>query len=221
MVTQTEENYLKTLFHLTHEIANKTEAGTNELAEALEITPATANNMLKKLKEKNLVSYEKYGKITLTKQGEKLAVDIVRKHRLWETFLYEKMDFTWDEVHEVAEQLEHIKSPKLIEQLEKLLNYPKIDPHGDPIPNAEGEIEVVNHTALAQGAINETYHLIAVRDTGSSFLQYIVKLGISLNSKIKIINRREFDSSLEIEVNGTIASISKKVAENLFVVKKI
>lgn len=218
MVSQAEENYLKALFHLTSEIQNKTEAGTNELAEVLDVTPATANNMLKKLKEKDLVSYEKYGKITLTQKGRSVAVQTVRKHRLWETFLYEKLNFTWDEVHEVAEQLEHIQSAKLVEQLEKFLDYPAIDPHGDPIPGAKGEIKFVKRKTLAEIEIAHTCKLIAVKDNSSSFLQYIVRLGLGLSSKIKIVNRQEFDGSMEIEVDKVRSSISKKVAQNLFVV---
>lgn len=218
MVSQAEENYLKALFHLTNEIQEKTEAGTNELAESLDITPSTANNMLKKLKEKDLVSYEKYGKITLTEKGRSLAVEIVRKHRLWETFLYEKLNFAWDEVHEVAEQLEHIKSAKLVEQLEKFLDFPEIDPHGDPIPNAKGEIKLMKRKTLAEIEVGKTCKLIAVKDNSSSFLQYVVKLGLGLSRKIKIISRQDFDGLMEIEVNKVRSSISKKVAQNLFVV---
>lgn len=218
MVSQAEENYLKALFHLTNEIKDKTEAGTNELADALDVTPATTNNMLKKLKEKKLVTYEKYGKITLTKEGRSLAVEIVRKHRLWETFLYEKLNFTWDEVHEVAEQLEHIKSAKLVEQLEKFLDYPEIDPHGDPIPNDEGEIKFIRRKTLAEIEVGKICKLIAVKDNSSPFLQYVVKLGLGLSSEIKIISRQEFDGTMEIEVDKTRSTISKKVAQNLFVI---
>lgn len=217
MISQAEENYLKTLFHLTHESKGKTEAGTNEVAESLDVTPATVNNMLKKLKEKKLVSYKKYGKITLTDKGKSLAIEIVRKHRLWETFLYKKLDFTWDEVHEVAEQLEHIKSAKLIEQLEKFLEYPKVDPHGDPIPDAKGKIEHFKRKTLAEKEIGEICRLIAVKDNSSTFLQYLLDIGIKLNSEIKINNRQEFDGSMEIEINGNPTTISKKVSENLFI----
>ncbi len=218
MISQAEENYLKALFHLTNEIQEKSEAGTNELAEMLDVTPATANNMLKKLKEKEWVAYEKYGKITLTDKGRNLAVETVRKHRLWETFLYEKLNFTWDEVHEVAEQLEHIQSNKLVEQLESFLDFPETDPHGDPIPNAKGEIKFVKRKTLSEVEVGKTYKLIAVKDNSSSFLQYVVKLGLGLSSKIKIVSRQEFDGSMEIEVNKVRSSISKKVAQNLFVV---
>lgn len=218
MLSQTEENYIKALFHLTTERIDKSEVGTNELAATLNVKPATANDMLKKLKEKKLISYEKYGKISLTPSGRKQAILIVRKHRLWETFLYEKLDFSWDEVHEVAEQLEHINSPKLIEQLEKFLNYPEVDPHGDVIPNAKGELKQQDRKNLAQIPVGKTCKLVAVRDNTASFLQYVVKVGLGLSSKIKIISRQEFDGTIDIEVNGKISVVSQKFAENLFVV---
>jgi len=139
VLSYTEENYLKGIFKLTIEVDDKSEAGTNEIANHLGIKPASANDMLKKLKDKKLIQYERYGKSSLTKEGKKLAIEIVRKHRLWESFLFEKLAFNWDEVHEVAEQLEHIQSKKLIDKLDQFLNYPSTDPHGDPIPNAKGE----------------------------------------------------------------------------------
>ncbi|MBX3164069.1 MAG: metal-dependent transcriptional regulator [Bacteroidetes bacterium] len=218
MLSQTEENYLKALFYLTSENADKSEAGTNELAATLNVKPATANDMLKKLKEKKLVNYERYGKISLTNSGKKQAIDIVRKHRLWETFLYEKLEFTWDEVHEVAEQLEHIHSPKLIEKLEKFLNYPEFDPHGDAIPNAKGELKVQARKTLSEMAVGKTCKLIAVKDNSASFLQYVMKVGLGLSSKIKVISRQDFDGTLEIEVNGKKSVVSQKFADNLFVV---
>lgn len=138
-LSYTEENYLKGLFKLTIELGDKEEAGTNEIAAHLGVKPASVNDMLKKLKDKKLIQYERYGKSSLTKEGKKRAIEIVRKHRLWETFLHEKLAFNWDEVHEVAEQLEHIQSKKLIDKLDQFLEYPSIDPHGDPIPNAKGE----------------------------------------------------------------------------------
>lgn len=218
MLSQAEENYLKTLFHLTDETAEKTEAGTNELASYLDVAPATVNNMLKKLKEKTLVSYKKYGKISLTEKGREAAVRVVRKHRLWETFLYEKLNFSWDEVHEVAEQLEHIKSKKLIEELERFLDFPEIDPHGDPIPNAEGEIKFIERKMLSEVPVGEVCKLVTVKDNSSSFLQYAEKVGLALRSKIKIIERYEFDGSMEIEVDGKTSTVSQKFAENLFVI---
>jgi len=218
MFSQTEENYLKALFHLTTENASKPEAGTNELAATLQVKPATANDMLKKLKDKKLINYQKYGKISLTAAGRKHAIEIVRKHRLWETFLYEKLEFTWDEVHEVAEQLEHIHSPKLIEKLEQFLNYPEFDPHGDAIPNAKGELKMQARKTLAEVATGKTYKLIAVKDNSASFLQYVVKVGLGISSKIKVLSRQDFDGTLEIEVNNKKSIVSERFAQHIFVV---
>ncbi len=217
MISQAEENYLKALFHLTNETEEKVEAGTNELAFYLEVKPATVNDMLKKLKEKELVSYKKYGKIMLTQQGREYAVEVVRKHRLWETFLYEKLEFSWDEVHEVAEQLEHIKSKKLVEQLDRFLGFPKIDPHGDPIPNSKGEIKYLKRKTLTDIPVGAVCKLVAVKDSSASFLQYAVQIGLGLSSKIKIISRQEFDGSVEIEIDNKRSTVSQKFAENLFV----
>jgi DtxR family Mn-dependent transcriptional regulator len=218
MVSQTEENYLKALFHLTTETEGKQDAGTNELAVFLEVKPATVNDMLKKLKEKELVAYEKYGKIALTEKGRDYAVMVIRKHRLWETFLYEKLNFSWDEVHEVAEQLEHIQSKKLVEELERFLGFPEIDPHGDPIPNAKGQIKMIQRQTLAQIATGKTCKLVAIKDSSASFLQYALQLGLGLSTQIKIKNRHDFDGSLEIEINGKPSTVSQKFAENVFVV---
>ncbi|MBS1642600.1 MAG: metal-dependent transcriptional regulator [Bacteroidetes bacterium] len=218
MLSQTEENYLKALFHLTSENANKHEVGTNELAATLAVKPATVNDMLKKLKEKKLINYEKYGKISLTTVGKKQAVEVVRKHRLWETFLYEKLQFSWDEVHEVAEQLEHIHSAKLIEQLEKFLGNPEYDPHGDAIPNAKGEFKIQARKTLSEIAVGKICKLVAVKDNSASFLQYVVQVGLGLSSKIKIISRQKFDGTMEIEVNKKKSIVSERFAENIYVI---
>ncbi len=217
MLSQAEENYLKALFHITEEGQQKSGAGTNELAAMLDVKPATANDMLRKLNEKELVVYKKYKKITLTQQGKKNAIDIVRKHRLWETFLYEKLQFTWDEVHEVAEQLEHIHSPKLIAQLEKFLGYPEQDPHGDAIPDAKGVLKRSVRLMLSQVEPDMVCKLMAVKDNSASFLQFVVKVGLGLSSKIKVLSRHEFDGSVEIEVRGKKSTVSQKFAENVFV----
>lgn len=217
MLSGTEENYLKALFHLTNEIALKDEAGTNELAALLEVTPASVNGMLKKLKKKGLVSYKKYGKITLTPKGRMKAVEVVRKHRLWETFLHEKLEFSWSEVHEVAEQLEHIKSQKLINQLEKFLGFPEIDPHGVPIPNSKGEIKPINYKNLAEIETGETCTFSALKSDSTSLMDYLDKLGLKLGCEITILSRQEFDGSLEIEFNDKQLLISKKTAKSLLV----
>jgi DtxR family transcriptional regulator, Mn-dependent transcriptional regulator len=217
MLSYTEENYLKALLQLTLE-EGKEEAGTNELAAYLGIKPATATAMLKKLREKELIDYEKYGKISLSPAGRKSALEVLRKHRLWETFLYEKMEFTWDEVHEVAEQLEHIRSTKLVNKLDKFLGYPKFDPHGDPIPDAKGELKPLPRKTLSQMEVGQHCVMVAVKDNSAPFLQYVVQLGLGINNKIKVLARQPYDAQLEIEVNGQKSTVSQKFAENIFVV---
>ncbi|MES2829516.1 MAG: metal-dependent transcriptional regulator [Bacteroidota bacterium] len=218
MLSYTEENYLKAILKLSFQNEAKPEAGTNEMAAYLGVKPATATDMLKKLKEKGLVTYEKYGKILLTDSGKQHGIAILRKHRLWETFLYEKLDFSWDEVHEVAEQLEHIQSPKLVDKLEEFLNFPKFDPHGDPIPNAKGEIPVIAKMLLSESAVGDTYKVMAVKDTSTSFLQYLEKLNITIGTVIKILEVIEFDGSMNVEISGAPArNVSMKFADSLFV----
>ena len=219
MLSYTEENYLKAFLKINFDTGSD-EVGTNELANALAVKPATANDMLKKLKEKGLVDYEKYGKITLTKDGKKGAIEVIRKHRLWETFLWQKLEFSWDEVHEVAEQLEHIQSAKLVDKLDKFLDFPEFDPHGDPIPNRNGEIKVQYNKTLANVEVGTGCKMVAVKDNTASFLQYVVKVGLGINNEILVISKQEYDSILVIEVNGLRSSVSQKFAENIFVVCK-
>lgn len=210
MLSYTEENYLKALLKIS--LDNDAQAvGTNELATALVVKPATANDMLKKLKEKELVDYEKYGKITLTPIGRKNAIEVIRKHRLWETFLYEKLEFNWDEVHEVAEQLEHIQSQKLVDKLDKFLNYPEFDPHGDPIPNKKGELKVQFKKTLSMVAVGDSCKMVSVKDNSSSFLQYVVKVGLGINNEIAVVSKQEYDAITVIEVNGVKSSVSQKI----------
>jgi DtxR family Mn-dependent transcriptional regulator len=174
--------------------------------------------MLKKLKEKELVDYEKYGKIRLTASGKKRGIDVIRKHRLWETFLYKKLEFSWDEVHEVAEQLEHIQSEKLVDKLDKFLDYPEFDPHGDPIPNKKGELKVQFKKTLADVAVASSCKMVAVKDNSSSFLQYVVKVGLGINNEILVVSKQDYDALMVIKVNGVKSSVSQKFAENIFVV---
>lgn len=218
MLSYTEENYLKVLFQLTYELGAKGDAGTNEIAVHLGIKPASVNDMLKKLKDKKLIAYEKYGKSSLTKEGKKLALGIIRKHRLWETFLCEKLGFSWDEVHEVAEQLEHIQSKKLIDKLDEFLSYPMADPHGDPIPNAKGEILIKERKSLFAEEVGHTCTMVGVKDNSSSFLLYANSLGLAMHQRIKIIDRQAYDGLLEIEVKGLRNRISPKFAEQIIVV---
>ncbi len=162
--------------------------------------------------------WEKYGKVSLTAEGKKSAVEVLRKHRLWETFLYEKMEFTWDEVHEVAEQLEHIQSQKLINKLDRFLGFPKFDPHGDPIPNANGEIKVLPKKTLSQIEVGATCVMVAVKDNSAPFLQYVVQLGLAINNKILVLAKQPYDALMEIEVNGKKSAVSQKFASNIYVV---
>ncbi|MEQ9221177.1 MAG: metal-dependent transcriptional regulator [Cyclobacteriaceae bacterium] len=216
MITNTEENYLKAIYSLNVD-RNGKELGTNELASHLGISPATASSMLKKLKDKEYIHYEKYGAISLLEKGEKAAYIVIRKHRLWETFLVEKLEFTWDEIHEVAEQLEHIKSKKLVDQLDKLLGYPQYDPHGDPIPDSNGEIRGMHETTLIQEKIGKKLKVVGVKHDSQSFLKHITRLGLIINSKVTIKSQHEFDGSLDVEIDGSYHLITRQVAENIYV----
>ena len=218
MLSFTEENYLKALLQITLENEGTPVAGTNELAANLKVKPATATDMLRKLKDKKLVDYEKYGKISLTDPGRRHAIEVVRKHRLWETFLFQKLSFTWDEVHEVAEQLEHIQSQKLIDRLDEFLEYPEFDPHGDVIPSADGELRIAFKKTLAEIGEGQSCKMVAVKDNAADFLQYVAKVGLGINKKVKVISRESYDSLLTIEVNGKRSNVSQKFAENILVI---
>ena len=217
MISFTEENYLKALLRISFD-SGETGVGTNELAMNLGVKPATANDMLKRLRDKALVDFEKYKKITLTREGKNIATEVIRKHRLWETFLYEKLEFSWDEVHDVAEQLEHIQSSKLIDKLEKFLDYPAFDPHGDPIPSKGGELTKQFRKTLLDIPVGQLCKMVAVKDNSSAFLQYVVKVGLGINNEIYVQSRQEYDALMVIEVNGVASSVSEKFAENIYVV---
>ena len=213
-MTFSEENYLKTIYHLTTVL--DTEVSTNAIAEKMETKASSVTDMLRKLAEKNLVNYKKYQGVSLTENGKLTAKMIVRKHRLWEVFLVEKLDFSWDEVHDVAEQLEHIKSEQLINKLDDFLGNPTEDPHGDPIPDAQGKIVKTDKQLLSDLAVNQTGICVGVKDSSSEFLKYLDKQEIALGSKIEIISKETFDSSTKIRVNANELTISNKIATNLF-----
>ena len=214
-MTFSEENYLKTIYHLT--IISDSEISTNAIAEKMETKASSVTDMLKKLAEKDLVDYKKYQGVSLTEKGKLSAKMIVRKHRLWEVFLVEKLDFSWDEVHDIAEQLEHIKSEKLINKLDDFLGNPTEDPHGDPIPDVNGRIIKIEKQLLSELAENQCGICVGVKDTSSEFLKYLDKQEISLGSKIEIIGKESFDLSLKIKVDHKDLTISHKIASNLFV----
>lgn len=215
----TEENYLKAIYKLIEQEGDV--VSTNAIAEKMSTKAASVTDMLKKLSDKKLINYQKYQGVTLTLKGEKVALNIIRKHRLWEMFLVEKLDFKWDEVHDVAEQLEHINSDKLIEEIDKFLNYPKVDPHGDPIPDAKGKLNIPKSHLLSKFKKNDVCIMTGVVDHSTAFLQYLDKSGISLGSEIKIKEIIEFDRSLQITINkGASIFISNDVAKNILVIIK-
>lgn len=219
MNSLTEENYLKAIYKL---IEQSTEAiSTNAIAEKMSTKAASVTDMLKKLSDKKLINYQKYQGVTLSSKGEKVALSVIRKHRLWEMFLLEKLDFKWDEVHDVAEQLEHINSEKLIAQIDKFLNFPKFDPHGDPIPDANGKIQQQKSKSLANYKKNNGLVMTGVVDHSAAFLQYLDKSGLALGDEIKIKEVIEFDKSLQITINKkTTIFISNDVAKNILAIKK-
>lgn len=216
MISLTEENYLKAIFKLSEDGVKP--VLTNELAAIMHIRAATVTDMLKRLASKNLIAYEKYHGLEITKQGKAEALKIVRKHRLWETFLVEKLGFSWDEVHEVAEQLEHIQSPLLIEKLDEFLGYPQRDPHGEPIPDENGKMLSINQIPLSECSAKKGATVMAVRNDSPTFLKYLSKIGVRLGSKISVLNKTEFDGSQEILIDGKKkAFLSRDAAENVMV----
>lgn len=211
-----EENYLKYIYQL-----GETQNGivkTNDLAYKLEHSAASVTDMLKRLSDKKLVSYKKYYGVSLTKIGQQIAIQVMRKHRLWETFLAKNLKFTWDKIHEIAEQLEHIQSDELVDKMDEYLGYPKFDPHGDPIPDKQGNILVPNVICLTDAKLKKLYILQNVNDDSASFLKYLNKIQLQLNDKIKIIEKEEFDETMQIIVNDKRQiTISNDAAQNMFV----
>ena len=214
-MTTSEENYLKVIYHLSN--LSPKGVNTNAIAAMLDTKASSVTDMLKKLSEKDWIHYQKYQGVSLTDKGKFNAKIIVRKHRLWEVFLVEKLGFAWDEVHEVAEELEHIQSEKLINQLDQFLNFPSFDPHGDPIPNAKGEIIKIEKQLVSEIEVGRTITCVGVKDTSVDFLQYLNKQNISLGTKIKVLEKEPFDGTLKIEVNSNVLVISDKIANNLYV----
>ena len=215
MITRSEENYLKTIFSVFMQTQNN--VSTNEIANLLDTSPASVTEMIKKLQDKDLVIYEKYNGVRLSNEGETKAIAIIRKHRLWETFLVRKLDFSWSEVHDVAEQLEHIKSEKLIDKLDQLLNYPKFDPHGDPIPSKNGVFNYQERISIFEMDVNEEGIIMGVSLDNKDFLDYLTKLKISIGTRIKVIEIIKFDQSMKIEFDSKIEHISKEIAENILI----
>ncbi|MBV6483619.1 MAG: Transcriptional regulator MntR [Flavobacteriales bacterium] len=212
-----EENYLKALYKLG---GKSGEVQTNALAEELNTKASSVTDMMKKLAEKKLVNYEPYKGVSLSKEGFKVAIYIVRKHRLWEVFLVEKLAFKWDEVHEIAEQLEHIQSSELIEKLDEFLDFPKFDPHGDPIPDKDGSVYQHLEITLSQLEKKEKGIVVGVKEHSKAYLNYLDNLNLVLGAEVFVEDKVEFDSSMKVRINKKdVATISNQATKNLYIKK--
>jgi len=218
MATETEENYIKAIFKITEK--NQGAANTNAIAKHMQTSPASVTDMLRRLSEKEYFHYEKYKGVYLTSKGIQMATNLVRKHRLWEVFLVDKLNFKWDEVHDIAEQLEHVDSDELITRLDKFLGNPKYDPHGDPIPNAEGKFTLRSQTSLLNLQKEEEGIVVGVRNHDTPFLQYLNKIKVNLGTRIKVVANIDFDHSKEVLIDGEQqTTLSQKACNNLYVKK--
>ena len=214
-MTLAEENYLKAIFHIEQETGQG--ATTSAISKSLNTRAASVSDMLRKLSDKDLISYEKYYGASLTQKGRHSAIMIIRRHRLWETFLVEKLHFGWDEVHEVAEDLEHIKNDQLINALDAHLGYPKIDPHGDPIPDATGKWTVLEKKLLSKCQSGDKGTIIGVKDSSPEFLKLLDKRQIAIGSQLVIENFEPFDNSVNLSLDGHPMMLTNKLAENIYV----
>lgn len=214
-----EENYLKCIYHLAE--SGDGNVQTNSIAEEMNTKAASVTDMIKKLANKGLLDHRKYQGVTINNKGESIALQVIRKHRLWEVFLVDKLNFNWDEVHDIAEQLEHIKSPLLIKRLDEFLEYPKFDPHGDPIPNEKGEFDSIPRIKLGDQEPGVPSIIVGLEDTSASFLKYLDKQNINIGSEILVKDRIDYDGSLEISIEGRKSQfISKQVADNILITNK-
>lgn len=214
-VSSSKENYLKAIYHLQEEGGIVT---TNALAKELDTRAASITDMLKKLKTQKLLLYEKYQGFKLSPEGRRLAIQIIRKHRLWEVFLVDKLQFGWEEVHEMAEELEHITSKRLIDRLDEFLGFPKSDPHGDPIPDINGKMSPKKQVSLMELPVNTPGLVSNITDQSAEMLELLKHKGISLGTKLEIRKRFSFDNSLELKIKTLPpVTISENVAKNVFV----
>jgi DtxR family Mn-dependent transcriptional regulator len=214
MNTLAEENYLKSIYHLS---LNAENVSTNQLAALLSTKASSVTDMLKKLADKELINYTPYQGVSLTPAGDKIAVNIIRKHRLWEYFLVDKLNFKWDQVHEMAEEMEHISSNELIDRLDRFMGFPQYDPHGDPIPDCNGLLKIHNLKPVSSIGINETGTICGVRDHSSAFLQYLEKQSLTIGKKIKVTDIVAFDHSMVLRMGDEKVQISREVANNLLI----
>lgn len=215
MQSYTEENYLKIIYHLSLDTEGMVQ--TNSIAERIQTKAASVTDMMRKLSEKKLVSYIKYQGVKLTEKGKEIALDVVRKHRLWEVFLVDKLSFKWDEVHDIAEELEHINSSELIERLNEFLNFPTNDPHGDPIPDKNGKFHSNAFIKLNKLQKGQKGILMGVSEHSSTFLQHLEKLDLTLGKKLSVNEIIDFDGSLELQLEHKKINVSRDVAKHLLI----
>jgi DtxR family Mn-dependent transcriptional regulator len=214
MYSTSVEDYLKHIYELQ---TTGSKVNTTSLAGVLNISPASVSEMISKLTKPGWIENTPYRGFSLTKEGEKIAVNLIRKHRLIEVFLHQHLGYTWDEVHAEAEKFEHVCSDKFINRLDEYLGFPKFDPHGDPIPDINGNITVNKNKLLCDAETNKSYTIRKVNDTSDVVLRYISSIGIMLNSEIYVSEKITFDESVLIKIKGTNHLLSKKIAENIFV----
>jgi len=214
-MTSSEENYIKGIFHLSQ--GGQHSITTSALAEKMETKPSSVTDMVKRLSEKGLLHYKKYQGVRLTEKGTVHALKVIRKHRLWEVFLVDKLNFAWDQVHEVAEQLEHIESEMLVDRLDALLNFPEFDPHGDPIPDKEGRFKTREKKLLSAMPGMSRGICVGVKDSSSQFLKFLDKHHIELGNTIEVLERESFDHSMHIQIGKRKLQISHQIASNLYV----
>ena len=212
----TEENYLKAIYKITSRELKG--ASTNAIADELSTRAASVTDMLRKLSDKQLIHYKKYQGVTLTEQGRLTALSIVRRHRLWEVFLVQKLHFGWDEIHDIAEELEHVSDPRFINRLAEYLGNPTADPHGDPIPTEAGELPTNNQVLLAKLEVGEQAEVMAVFEHSTAFLQYLDQVELNLGKHITVLEKLEFDQSMRVRFgDGRELQISREVAQSIFV----
>ncbi len=217
MYSQSEENYLKAIYLLGRK-SDKL-VNTNLLASRLKTRASSVTDMVKKLKEKALVDYQRYKGASLTIDGQKIALSVVRKHRLWETFLVRKLNFSWDEVHEIAEQLEHIQSPQLVDRLDAFLGHPTQDPHGDPIPDKQGHFPVIKRLPLSSFTVGDKVELVGLIDSSDEVLRYLDNRYFELGDVVLIEQIEDYDQSIQLQKKSVSFSISATAANNLLVKK--
>lgn len=215
MASQTEENYLKSIFNLAN---SDDEVNISELAQKMQVSMPTVNSMVKTLQKNGWVSYQKYKPIALTDDGKKAAALVIRKHRLTEMFLVNKMGFGWEEVHEIAEQVEHIHAPKFFERMDELLGYPTIDPHGSPIPDKLGRVKETNYVSLAACKSGQNVILVALTNSSTEFLEFLNSRNLSLGTQITIYSQEAYDQSMVVSyLSYSKETLSEKVCEQLLV----